>query len=66
MLSEICFLAHLVALVDFVLAAVAADSREADTDTPVITITEDLSTPPDEDEDVASYFGVKYEASSEG
>lgn len=56
----------MVALVDFVLAAVAADSREADTDTPVITITEDLSTPPDEDEDVASYFGVKYEASSEG
>ncbi|XP_025112023.1 ankyrin-2-like isoform X44 [Pomacea canaliculata] len=40
-------------------------SREADNDTPVITITEDLSTPPDEDEDVPSYFGIKYEASSE-
>ncbi|KAK7506469.1 hypothetical protein BaRGS_00002581 [Batillaria attramentaria] len=42
-----------------------AESREADTDTPVITITEDLSTPPEEDEDVLSYFGVKYEPSSE-
>lgn len=48
------------------LALFAAGSREADNDTPVITITEDLSTPPDEDEDVPSYFGIKYEASSEG
>ena len=54
----------LVALVGFVLPA---DSRPAGTDTPVITITEDLSTPPDEDEDVLSYFGVKpCEASSQG
>lgn len=45
---------------------VAAGIREADTDTPVITVTEDLTTPPDEDEDVLSYFGIKYEPSSEG
>ncbi|XP_025111862.1 ankyrin-1-like isoform X42 [Pomacea canaliculata] len=47
------------------LEGATAGSREADNDTPVITITEDLSTPPDEDEDVPSYFGIKYEASSE-
>ncbi|KAL8597428.1 hypothetical protein ACOMHN_050926 [Nucella lapillus] len=41
------------------------DRQGADSDRPTITITEDLSTPPDEDEDVPSYFGVKYEASSE-
>ncbi|XP_076454790.1 uncharacterized protein LOC143289416 isoform X40 [Babylonia areolata] len=47
-------------------SAVAPVSTHApDSDRPTITITEDLSTPPDEDEDVPSYFGVKYEASSE-